>query len=266
MSWLEAEGLRVRLGDRTVLDNVSLSVAKGELVGLLGPNASGKSTLLRTLAGLETSEAGAVRIDGATVASYAPRDRARRIAYLEQGAASEWPIAVARLVALGRTPHLEPWERAGETDRDAIADAMARCDVTHLASRAATELSGGEAARVMLARALATGAGCLLADEPVSYLDPYHQFSIMGVIRAHADRGGLALAALHDLTLAARFCDRVLLLRNGKIAAAGPPGEILTPEILARVFSVEASLVEQDGLLQVVQRGIVGGSHEEETP
>ncbi len=258
MSRLEARNLHIRLGGRAVLSDLSFQLGTGELAGLLGPNASGKTTLLRALAALTEPERGEIALDGARVASLAPRDRARRIAYLEQGAASQWPVTVQRLVALGRSPHLAPWERAGESDRAAVADAMARCDVGHLAARPATELSGGEAARVMLARALATGAEILLADEPVSHLDPYHQFSVMKVIRDHADRGGAALVALHDLTLAARFCDRVLLLHEGGIAANGTPDDILTPEMIARVFSVDASLTRQDGLLHVVQRGIVG--------
>lgn len=257
MSRLAAEDLRVSLGGRPVLDGVSLEIGTGELVGLLGPNASGKTTLLRAFAGLLDPRHGGVALDGIPVAALAPRERARRIAYLEQGAASEWPITVEKLVALGRAPHLGPWQRAGKEDRAAIADAMARCDVTHLAHRPATGLSGGEAARVMLARALATGADVLLADEPVSHLDPYHQFRVMSVIRARADQGGAALVALHDLTLAARFCDRVVLLFDGGVAAAGPPADTLTPDCLARVFSVDAAVVDQDGVLQVVQRGLV---------
>jgi iron complex transport system ATP-binding protein len=140
-------------------------------------------------------------------------------------------------------------------DEAAVTRVLERCEVLHLAERSSTALSGGERARVMLARAMATGAPVLLADEPVSHLDPYHQLRIMAVIRRHADEGGSAIAALHDLTLATRFCDRIILLLNGKIAAEGPPTEILTAECLARVFSIDATLVDQNGALHVVQHG-----------
>jgi iron complex transport system ATP-binding protein len=255
MSRLVANDLHVRLGDRKVLDGVSLDLRPGELVGLLGPNASGKTTLLRSLANLIEPVRGEVLLDDEPIAGLTPRKRARRLAYLEQGASSEWPLPVARLVALGRAPHLGAWGRPTTEDEAVVTNVMERCDVVHLAERSSTALSGGERARVMLARALATSAPVLLADEPVSHLDPYHQLRIMAVIRNHADEGGSAIAALHDLTLATRFCDRIILLLDGKIAAEGPPAEILTAECLARVFSINATLVDQNGALHVVQHG-----------
>lgn len=255
MSRLKATDLHVRLGGRKVLDGVSLDLQPGELVGLLGPNASGKTTLLRSLANLIEPIHGEVLLDDEAIAGLTPRDRARRLAYLEQGASSEWPIPVARLVALGRAPHLGVWGYPTAEDEAVVTRVLERCEVAHLAGRPSTALSGGERARVMLARALATSAPVLLADEPVSHLDPYHQLRIMAVIRSHADEGGSGIAALHDLTLATRFCDRIILLLNGKIAAEGPPTEILTAECLARVFSIDATLVDQNGALHVVQHG-----------
>ena len=255
MSRLKANDLHVGLGDRKVLDGVSLDLQPGELVGLLGPNASGKTTLLRALANLIEPIRGEVLLDNDAIVGLTPRNRARRLAYLEQGASSEWPLPVARLVALGRAPYLGVWGRPTVEDEAAVTRVLERCEVLHLAERSSTALSGGERARVMLARAMATGAPVLLADEPVSHLDPYHQLRIMAVIRRHADEGGSAIAALHDLTLATRFCDRIILLLNGKIAAEGPPTEILTAECLARVFSIDATLVDQNGALHVVQHG-----------
>ncbi len=257
MSRLVADGLHVCLGGRRVLDGVSLEIRTGEMVGLLGPNASGKTTLLRALANLIEPRTGQVLLDGLALAELAPQERARRLAYLEQGASSEWPLPVARLVALGRAPHLGMWGRPTAADAAMVAQALERCEVGHLAERPATALSGGERARVMLARAMATGAPVLLADEPVSHLDPYHQLRIMEVIRRHSDEGGTALVALHDLTLATRFCDRIVLLLDGRIAAEGPPSEILTADCLARVFSIEATLVEQNGTLHVMQHGAI---------
>jgi iron complex transport system ATP-binding protein len=187
MSRLKANDLHVGLGDRKVLDGVSLDLQPGELVGLLGPNASGKTTLLRALANLIEPIRGEVLLDNDAIVGLTPRNRARRLAYLEQGASSEWPLPVARLVALGRAPYLGVWGRPTVEDEAAVTRVLERCEVLHLAERSSTALSGGERARVMLARAMATGAPVLLADEPVSHLDPYHQLRIMAVIRRHAD-------------------------------------------------------------------------------
>lgn len=259
MTLLEADGLVVRYGARVALDGVSLSIGKGALVGLLGPNASGKTTLLRALAGLVRPDAGAIRFDGVPADGLSARARARRIAYLEQGAQCHWPLSAERVVALGRLAHQGPWSRATEADRRAVAAAMARCDVTALADRPVTTLSGGEAARVLLARALAAEPDILLADEPVSHLDPYHQIGVMEVLRRLADEGALVIAVLHDLSLAARFCDRLVLLSAGRVAADGPPAAVMTAATLARVFSVTARVIDDgDGLYVLPLRRVDG--------
>ena len=228
---ISAENIVVRLGGRVVLDGVSIAARDGETLGLIGPNASGKTTLMRVLAGL-------VAPDGGTL--FAIENRPRYIAYLEQNAAVHWPLAVRRVVALGRLPHLGPFQRPGVADARAIDDAMAQADVAGLADRPVTELSAGEKARVFLARALATEPRVILADEPVASLDPYHQIQVMELLRGHAARGAV-IAVLHDLTLAARFCDRLVLLHGGKVAAEGTPGDVLTPDNVARVYSVTAT-------------------------
>ncbi len=263
MSRFEASGLHVQLGDRQVLTDVDISAASGELVGLLGPNASGKTTLLRTLAGLIQPAAGSIMLDGTPVGSLERTALSRRLAYLEQGARSDWPMPVERIVALGRVPWLGTWSRTTEADARAIVDAMTRCDVTHLANRPVTELSGGEQARVMLARALAGEPEVLLADEPVTHLDPFHQLQIMEAIRAHAHSDGSAIVVLHDLTLAARFCDRLVLLHAGGIAAVGTPSEVLNDRTLAQVFSVSAAFLREGDELLVVPRGRLGTSPED---
>ena len=257
MTLLDADGLVVRYGARVALDGVSLSVGKGTLVGLLGPNASGKTTLLRALAGLVRPEAGAIRLDGEPIDALGARARARRIAYLEQGAQCHWPLSAERVVALGRLAHQGPWSRPTAADGRAVATAMARCDVAALADRPVTTLSGGEAARVLLARALAAEPDILLADEPVSHLDPYHQIGVMEVLRRLADEGALVIAVLHDLSLAARFCDRLVLLSAGRLAADGPPAAVMTAATLARVFSISARVIDaEDGLYVLPQRRV----------
>jgi ABC-type cobalamin/Fe3+-siderophores transport system ATPase subunit len=253
MRHLVANNLYVRLGDRTILNGISLDLKSGELVGLLGPNASGKTTLLRALSNLIMPDRGTILLDEKSITKHTPHERARRLAYLEQGATTEWPISVERLVGLGRAPHIGLWSRPTAEDKAAVIHAMERCNVAHLSKRAANAISSGERARVMLARALVTGASTLLADEPISNLDPYHQLRVMELIRKHTDDCGAAITALHDLTLAARFCDRIILLLNGKIAASGAPKQILTAENLARVFSIDASIIEQGGELHVLQ-------------
>jgi iron complex transport system ATP-binding protein len=257
MTRFVATSLTVRIGDRQVLTDVGLTVGQGEFVGLLGPNASGKTTLLRVLAGLVEPAEGAIELDGMAVGKFSRQERARRIAYLEQGAKSEWPLAVERVVALGRLPYLGSWSVSTVRDAELITDAMTQCDVLDLAGRPATALSGGEQARVMLARALAGTPEVLLADEPVSHLDPFHQLQIMEVIQSRARQGAAVLVVLHDLTLAARFCDRLVMIRDGRVAAEGPPRDVLTDDTLARVFSVNAAFLHQgDGFFVVPDRRI----------
>ena len=236
---IAARGVQVALGGRTVVRGIDATVEGGRLVGILGPNGAGKSTLVRALLGLVPST-GTIALDGMPLETLPRGEIARRIAYLPQGQAVHWPLSVERLVALGRLPHLAPFSRLAAADRAAIARAMARADVMHLATRTATELSGGERARVLLARALAVEAPALIADEPLASLDPAHQIEGMELLRAEADAGRLVIAVLHDLTLAARFCDRVLVLHDGLLAADGPPRAVLTPALLARVYGITA--------------------------
>ena len=237
---LAIEDLRVALGGREVVRGVSAQLEGGALIGVLGPNGAGKSTLVRALLGL-TPYDGRVTIDGASVADLPRAEVARRMAYLPQGQALHWPLSVERLVALGRLPHLGPLSRLQGPDRAAVAQAMALAEVEPLASRIATELSGGERARVLLARALAVEAPVLVADEPLASLDPEHQLHGMELLQAQARGGVLVLAVLHDLALAARFCDRLLVLHEGRLVADGPPAAVLTPELLATVYRVRVA-------------------------
>jgi len=236
---IAADRVSVSLGGRHVVREVSAALTPGRLVGVLGPNGAGKSTLVRALLGLVPHH-GNVTIDGIARTAMSRAAIAQAVAYLPQGQVLHWPLTVARLVALGRLPHLAPFSRLADSDHAAIDHAMARAGVTSLADRLATELSGGERARVLLARALAVEAPALIADEPLASLDPAHQIEGMELLRAEADAGRLVVAVLHDLTLAARFCDRVLVMAEGALVADGAPRHVLTAELLARVYGITA--------------------------
>jgi iron complex transport system ATP-binding protein len=243
---LHLRDIRVIRDGNALLDGVGLSVAPGALLGIVGPNGAGKSTLLRVMAGVLDPDGGAVTLDGRALGGWQARERAQRIAYLPQHPACHPAMAVGRVVALGRLPHLTAWQTPGATDREAVARAMEATDVAHLAGRHAGSLSGGEHARVMLARALAADAPLLLADEPVADLDPYHGLEVMDRLAHLARDGRTVVVVLHDLTLAARYCHRVALLNHGRIVAEGPPADTLSPENLATVYRV-AALRGEDG-------------------
>jgi iron complex transport system ATP-binding protein len=231
----------VTLGRRTVVHGVTAAFSLGTLTGIVGPNGAGKSTLARAMLALVPAS-GRAEIDGVDVAAMPRGDLARRIAYVPQGQTLHWPLTVERLVGLWRLPHLAPMSRISDADTAAIERAMARADVLELRDRIATELSGGERARVLFARALAVEAPALIADEPLASLDPGHQIDVMDMLRAEAVGGGLVIAVLHDLTLAARYCDRLMLIDEGRIVADGTPADVLTAERLRAVYGIDAAV------------------------
>lgn len=239
---ITVRGLSVALGRRPILHGVDADFAPGQFTGIIGPNGAGKSTLMRAMLGLTPVARGEIAVDGQSLTKVAPRDLARQIAYLPQGQTLHWPLSVTRVVALGRLPHLAPLSRIGAADQAAIGEAMARADILHLAERYATRLSGGERARVMLARALAVGAPALAVDEPLASLDPGHQIDVMDVLRQEAQRGSTVIAVLHDLTIAARYCDRILLIDQGTLVAQGTPAEVLTADRLRTVYGITADI------------------------
>lgn len=236
---LSIRDLSVRHGARIVLSSITAKVWPGELIGLIGPNGAGKTTLLRAAMGLLPLVAGQVRILGRSLTTWTPAALGRQLAYMPQGGEEAWPINVDRFVGLGRLPHLEPWRGPAPEDLRIIRDAMTVSDVARLATRPVTALSGGERARVHLARALAVGAPILFADEPIAGLDPYHQLQVMEMLRQQADiHHRTVVAVLHDLTLAHRFCHRLLLIKDGRLYAEGTPETVLTPRALSEAYNV----------------------------
>jgi iron complex transport system ATP-binding protein len=246
VSLLTASHVSVRIGATEIVRDAALSLNPGELVALVGPNGAGKTTLMRALAGLVRTE-GSIVLDGKPLDSMKPRDRARAVAYLPQGHIFHWPMPVASIVMLGRTPHADSFSSKSLEDRAAVELALATTETLSFADRAVTTLSGGEKARVALARALATQAPVLLADEPTAALDPRHQLVVMELLRAAARDGNAVLAIMHDLALAARFADRVLVMQGGRIVADGLPADALSDERLAEVFGISVETIEAGG-------------------
>ncbi|MBM3461006.1 MAG: ABC transporter ATP-binding protein [Armatimonadetes bacterium] len=245
---LNGKNLSFSYGGPSVLDGVSVSVSPGEFVGLLGANGSGKSTLIRVLLGVERRGAGDVELGGASMDNLSRREIARRITLVPQDTHLDFAFTVRELVAMGRFPHLGPFQLETAADLEAIARALAVCGVEYCADRPVTQLSGGERQRVLLARAVAQDTPILLLDEPISNQDVAHQLTILDLVRSQVQAGRGALAALHDIALAARYCDRLVVLHQGKVAAEGRPDEVVTEENLARYFQVEA-LVRRDETL-----------------
>ncbi|MCP3736445.1 ABC transporter ATP-binding protein [Sphingomonas sp. RP10(2022)] len=254
---LIATGLSVDLAARRVLTDVGLTLSPGRVTAILGPNGAGKSTLLKALAGLVTPAAGSVTLAGAPVAGLPPRDRARRIGYLPQDAAVHWNVAAREIVALGRVPHRAPFAAPSPADHAAIEAALAATETIALVDRPVAQLSGGERARVLLARVLAGQPDWLLADEPLASLDPAHQVDILDRLRGVAVAGRGVVLVLHDLAQAARVADDVLLLRDGAVVAAGPAADVLTPSTVARVFDVRVATLPGGRMMVPIGR-IVG--------
>ena len=234
---LAACDLFLSLGGNRVLDAVSAGFGAGRVTVVLGPNGAGKSTLLACLAGLRTADSGQVRIGGVARQDCDPRDLARRIGFLPQSADVFWDVDVATLVALGRFPYRGRWGETG-ADAAAVKAAMAATDVAYLQGRIVNTLSGGERGRVLLARVLAGTPEWLLADEPLASLDPAHQLDVLDCLRRTAAQGAGVVVVLHDLNQAARVADDVLLMREGRVLAFGPPDAVLTPDLIAATYGV----------------------------
>jgi iron complex transport system ATP-binding protein len=237
---LETSGLRFAYAERPVLDGIDVSVEPGEVVGLVGPNGSGKSTLIRVLSGVLDAYAGSVRIGGDELRDLSRTELARRIAVVPQEPSFGFPFTALEIVLMGRHPHLAGLAFESARDVALAREALERCGAAELAARPIQELSSGERQRVVFAKALAQEPLALLLDEPASFLDIRHKVELYETVREHAhDRGGTVLTALHDLNLAAEYCDRVYLLHTGRVAASGPTADVFTYPNLTRVFETE---------------------------
>lgn len=253
---LAASGITVTRGSRRIVDGADLTLNAGELTILAGPNGAGKTTLARAMAGLIAAE-GAITFDGADLRTLAPRVRARAMSYLPQGHEFHWPMRVDSIVALGREPHADPFSQTTAKDRIAVERAMEATDVGEFAARLITTLSGGERARVAIARALATEASVLIADEPTASLDERHQLIVMDLLQRIAHQGAAVLAIIHDLALAMRFADRVVIMNEGRIVANDAPVLALTPDRIAEVFGISVNRVDTpDGPLLLPSRAL----------
>ncbi len=244
---LEARNIHVTLKDNAILNDVSLSLPKGKMIGLIGPNGAGKSTLLKTILGLVDPQSGKILLDGEDLLDCTLQERARKISYAAQGAPVHWPLDVHHIISLGRIPHLDPWQKISENDRQLIHQAMIKTDTLHLADRLVTTLSGGERACVMLARAIVSQADYLCADEPIASLDPYHQLQVMDILQGLANDGHGVLIVLHDLSLAQRYCDELVLIHQGEILSSGPVDHVLSPENLDKAYHIKASSWQENG-------------------
>lgn len=258
MSLLTLDRVSVSLGGRAVVKTVDLDVPAGRFVAVVGPNGAGKTSLLKAIAGLIDHD-GRVLLDGREVKALGRFERARAFGYLPQGHVAHWPLTAREIVALGRFAHgaSDP-ARLSTKDVAAVERAMAATGVVPLADRRVNELSGGERARVALARVVAGEAQIVLADEPTAALDPRYQLDVMVTLRRLAEKGALVIAVTHDLTLAARYADEVLVIREGRVIARGEPARALSPAVLAAVFGVEAVVVMGPGGLSVTPSRVIG--------
>jgi iron complex transport system ATP-binding protein len=237
---VEVEDLTVSFGDVPVVAGVDLRVDRGELVGLVGPNGAGKTTVIRAIKGTLTPDSGTVRLAGDPAAALSAREAGRRVASVPQETSLAFDFRVRHVVEMGRTPHLGRFDGHGADDDRAVREAMDAAGVARFADRSITEVSGGERQRVLLARALAQGTPALLLDEPTASLDANHAVRTLELVSDLVDDGRGALAAIHDLDMAARYCDRIVVLANGGVHAAGPPEAVLTADALRTAFDAEA--------------------------
>ncbi|MGW7452741.1 ABC transporter ATP-binding protein [Streptomyces sp. NPDC054787] len=236
---LAVQAVRYEIDGHTLLHGVDLTARPGETVGVVGPNGSGKTTLLRCVYGILRPTAGRILLDGADAAALTVKDRARRVAVVPQDASGTLGLTVREVVAMGRSPHKRFWMQDGPDDVRRVAAALETVGALPFAERRFDELSGGERQRALVARALVQDPGLLALDEPTNHLDIRYQLEILGLVRALP---ATSLLVLHDLNLAASFCDRLYVLKGGRVAASGPPREVLTEDLLAEVYGVRTRI------------------------
>ena len=260
-----AHGLTYEIEGETLLDGVSLRADRGQFVGLIGPNGAGKSTLLRTISGILRYRRGAVSLEGADLKTLSSREIASSLALIPQIAPYTYGFTSMELVLMGRYPHLGRFQIEGKEDDRIARDAMRLTETEQFADRTLDTLSGGERQRVFVARALAQQPRILLMDEPTANLDVLHQLKVLDLVRRLVDDGLTAIAAVHDLNMAARYCDRLVLLSGGRVLAEGPPEEVLTPDTIASAFGVK-SAVYQDPITGSLAISLIGPADDRPLP
>ncbi|MET8001960.1 ABC transporter ATP-binding protein [Nonomuraea glycinis] len=242
---LQAASVKLGYGDRTIVDGLDLGVETGTVTTIIGPNGCGKSTLLRALGRLLKPQGGEVLLDGKRIDRTPTREVAKILGVLPQAPAAPEGLTVADLVARGRHPHQTWYRQWSSDDEAAVADALAMTDLTDLAERPLDELSGGQRQRAWLSMALAQGTDLLLLDEPTTFLDLAHQVEVLELVRhLHQRAGRTIVMVLHDLNLAARYADRLVAMRDGRVIASGAPHEVLTEELVREVFDLDAKVIE----------------------
>ena len=239
---IEARGLSYEIEAETLLDSVDLHADRGQLVGVIGPNGAGKSTLLRAISGMLRHQGGTVWLDGTELHAISAKEIAARLALVPQIAPYTHGFTALELVLMGRYPHLGRFQIEGREDDRIAKDAMRVTETEQFADRTLDTLSGGERQRVFVSRALAQQPRILLLDEPTSNLDIFHQIKVLDLVRQLVDEGLTAVAAIHDLHMAARYCDRLILLNDGRVLADGLPEEVLSPETIESAFGVESAV------------------------
>ena len=244
---LSVDNARVELGERDVLKGVTAGFHPGALTGVIGPNGAGKTTLLRALAGLLPAKSGRISLDGEPIDAFDRKETARRVGYLAQKQEPAFPFRVDETVMMGRYPHQGRLAPENDADREAVDAALRDVDAADLSRRAINELSGGELQRVLIARTLAAQTPVLLLDEPFANLDVKHSLDILAILRAQALEGRTVVVSVHDLNLAHRYCDHLVLLHRGEILAQGDAGSVLMPEFIEKAFGVQARILPVNG-------------------
>lgn len=236
---LDARNLSLRIGEKTIVDDVSVQIEQGQIIGLIGPNGAGKTSLLKILANVSKADSGSYQFAGKNITDYQEKALAQSFGYLAQNASAHWPLKVHKLIELGRLPWQGYRRKLTGNDQQMITQAAEKTEVTHLLDRVSTTLSGGEQTRVFLARLFAAEPAVIFADEPIAALDPYHQLHIMEILQQHARNGGTVLVVMHDINLASRFCDKLILMNHGKIVKYGALNELLQNNLLADTYGID---------------------------
>lgn len=231
---------------KQLLHQINLVIPKGKLIGLIGPNGAGKSTLMKCLAGIVPFQKGAYLLADRPIESYSPKARAQTIGFLAQQSTLNWPLTVEQLIQLGRMPYQGFFSRLSKKDKAVLEQVLNATDCMHLKHRLSTELSGGELTRVLIARVLAGEPDVLIADEPIASLDPFHQLQIMELLQLLTQQGKTVMVSLHDLNLAQRFCDGLVLMQEGRIAASGSVTSVLCTDNIADTYQVSMDWIEHN--------------------